>query len=97
MSETVGDLAEISKHVEASVVTAVTTLQFQDMTGQILDRVRKRMSNVEAFIDVIRRRERLGGVEDVVQNIKKDADETLAIRHKPVSQQSMGSGDIELF
>lgn len=97
MSETVGDLAEISKHVEASVVTAVTTLQFQDMTGQILDHVRKRMSNVEAFIEVIRRRERLGGVEDVVQNIKKDADETLAIRHKPVSQQSMGSGDIELF
>ena len=97
MAETVGDLADISKHVETSVNTAVTTLQFQDMTGQILEHVRTRVNNMEAFIETVRRRERMGGTVEVLNHLKQDAEETLAIRHKAVAQASMTSGEVELF
>lgn len=97
MSETVDDLAEISRHVEASVATAVTTLQFQDMVGQLLEHVRARIGNVDEFIDTVRRRERSGGAIEVVTHLREDADATLAIRHKAVAQASMNSGEIELF
>jgi len=97
MATTVEDLAEISKHVENSVHTAITTLQFQDMSSQLLDHVNTRVQNVDAFIGRIREREHTSGTVSVLEHMKEDADATLAIRHKAVAQNSMSSGDIELF
>lgn len=97
MATTVEDLAEISKHVEHSVHTAITTLQFQDMSSQLLDHVHTRVQNVDAFIGRVRERERASGSVAVLEHMQEDADATLAIRHKAVAQNSMSSGDIELF
>ena len=99
-----GMSGEIAGHVNA----AVTSMQFQDMTSQLIDRTLKRVTGLREFLATL-------GAFGTEMNPDTDSDEiaellgkvsmALAIQslelrnvlRKAVSQKHLESGDIELF
>ncbi len=95
---------EVGKHVNA----AVTGLQFQDMTTQLIGRTLRRVTGMREVLDVLE-----GGsaglladaapddVAEVLRNInavvESQARKLESVLWKPVPQTHMESGDIELF
>lgn len=53
MAKAAQDLAEITRHIERNVNTAVTTLQFQDVVTQLLDHVKRRVAALDGVSDKI--------------------------------------------
>lgn len=99
-----GMSAEIARHVNG----AVTGMQFQDMTSQLLDRTLRRVSGLRAFLATLNAHgagivpesdseeivERLGQVGSAL------ALQSIALRgmlRKSVEQRHLESGDVELF
>ncbi len=95
---------EIGKHVNA----AVTGLQFQDMTTQLIGRTVRRVTGLREVLNVLG----AGGaamlpdtgtddVAEVLHNlnavIESQAEKLESLLWKPVQQTHMESGDIELF
>jgi hypothetical protein len=95
---------EIGQHVN----TAVTSMQFQDMTGQLIDRTLRRVTGLSEFLgtlgehgaDIVPE----SGNEEIVDRLGKVsmalAIQSLELRsmlRKSVNQQHLESGDIELF
>lgn len=100
-----GDMAgEIGEHVNA----AITSMQFQDMTSQLIDRTLKRVTGLQAFLGTIGAHgdgiAAESGSEEVVDLLGK-VSMALAIQslelksalRKSVNQQHLDSGDVELF
>ena len=95
---------EISQHVNA----AITSMQFQDMTSQLIDRTLKRVTGLRDFLDTL---DAHGGAllpdtgnDEIVERLGKVsmalAVQSLELRselRKSVNQQHLDSGDIELF
>jgi hypothetical protein len=96
--------AEIGIHVNA----AVTCMQFQDMTSQLLDRTQKRVTGLREFLGTLGS----NGAEilaesnnDEIVALLSSINMTLAIQslelrsalRKAVNQKHLESGDIELF
>jgi len=95
---------DIGKHVNA----AVTGLQFQDMTTQLIGRAVRRVTGLREVLDVLE-----GGsagvladapAEDVTQVlhnlnslVESQAQKLDGLMWKPVHQTHMESGDVELF
>ena len=101
-------LAAMAGEVGEHVNKAVTSLQFQDMTSQLIDRTLKRVSGLREFLGT------LGtygadvapesGSEEIVELLSKvsmalaiQSLELRSVLRKAVNQQHMESGDIELF
>jgi putative NIF3 family GTP cyclohydrolase 1 type 2 len=95
---------EISEHVNS----AITSMQFQDMTSQLIDRSLKRVTGLRAFLGTLGEHgEGIAldsGSEEVVDLLGKVstalAIQSLELRsslRKSVNQQHLDSGDIELF
>ncbi len=95
---------EIGKHVNA----AVTGLQFQDMTTQLIGRTVRRVTGLREVLNVLG----TGGgallpdtgtedIAEVLHNlsavIDSQAEKLESVLWKPVQQTHMESGDIELF
>jgi hypothetical protein len=95
---------EIGSHVNA----AVTGLQFQDLTSQLIDRTVRRVAGLREFLGTLGS----GGAgmlansdSEQVTQLLSWINEVLAtqngqlkdVLHKAVNQHHMGSGDIELF
>ena len=96
--------ADIGKHVNA----AVTGLQFQDMTTQLIGRTVRRVTGLREVLDLLE-----GGsagvladapaeaVAEVLHNlnamVESQAQKLESILWKPVQQTHMESGDVELF
>jgi hypothetical protein len=96
--------AEIDKHVNA----AVTGLQFQDMTTQLIGRTVRRVTGLREVLDLLE-----GGsagvladapaeaIAEVLHNlnamVESQAQKLESILWKPVQQTHMDSGDVELF
>jgi hypothetical protein len=95
---------EISQHVNA----AITSMQFQDMTSQLIARTLKRVTGLHDFLDT------LGahgddllpdtGNDEIVERLGKvsmalaiQSLELRSVLRKSVNQQHLDSGDIELF
>lgn len=95
---------EIGKHVNA----AVTGLQFQDMTSQLIGRTVRRVTGLREVLNV------LGSgsagmlpesdIEEIVEALHKlntvienQTEKLESVLWKPVQQTHMESGDIELF
>ncbi len=95
---------EVAGHVNA----AITSMQFQDMTGQLIDRTLKRVTGLREFLGT------LGAhganvlpesdSEEIVELLSKvsmalaiQSLELRSVLRKAVNQQHMESGDIELF
>ena len=95
---------EVGQHVNM----AVTSMQFQDMTSQLIDRTLKRVTGLREFLgtlgahgaDVLPE----SGSEEIVELLGKvsmalaiQSLELRSVLRKAVNQQHMDSGDIELF
>jgi methyl-accepting chemotaxis protein len=113
-SQQVEDSAEkitiLSKQVEAGVRSAVTSLQFQDMSTQVIAHVNQRLEILGSILakmaELPLEIESAGfGVKEVCELRLQQFAQTLAAaselvekaQHNPVSQQSLDTGDIELF
>jgi hypothetical protein len=95
---------EIGMHVN----TAITSMQFQDMTSQLIDRTLKRVTGLREFLgtlgehgaDILPET----GSEEIVELLGKvsmalaiQSLELRSVLRKSVEQQHLESGDIELF
>jgi hypothetical protein len=96
--------AEVGEHVNV----AITSMQFQDMTNQLIDRTIKRVTGLREFLgtlgahgaDVLPEH----GSEEIVDLLGKvsmalaiQSLELRSVLRKAVNQQHLESGDIELF
>lgn len=95
---------QIKRHadvVESQVREAVTALQFQDMTTQLIDQARGRSETLQAMLDGFERELTVG--DDVPEALQRAAEQAKAAlarvdhRRSAVAQGSLASGDIELF
>lgn len=90
------DADEISRRVRAGVEAAVVSLQFQDMTSQLLNTARQRIAlAVDALAQLQGLSVDTGRANEVLT--QRLADLQSRKIHGPVTQQTMGTGDIELF
>jgi hypothetical protein len=101
-------LEQMAGEVGAHVNAAITSMQFQDMTSQLIDRTLKRVTGLREFLgtlgaygaDVLPE----SGSEEIVELLGKvsmalaiQSLELRSVLRKAVNQQHMDSGDIELF
>jgi hypothetical protein len=99
-----GMAGEIGGHVN----TAITSMQFQDMTSQLIDRTLKRVTGLREFLgtlgshgaDILPESDN----EELVELLGKvsvalaiQSLELRSVLRKAVNQQHLESGDIELF
>ena len=95
---------EIGKNVNA----AVTSMQFQDMTSQLLDRNIKRVTGLREFLTTLgtyevrispdsKDEEIIAVLADMRMALAVQSMELRGALRKAVSQQHLESGDIELF
>ena len=96
--------AQIGVHVN----NAITSMQFQDMTSQLIERTLRRITGLRAFLGTIGTHgegvNAETGSEEIVELLGKVsmalAIQSLELRgvlRKAVNQQHLASGDIELF
>ena len=107
MAQVIAKQNEITSQVDQVVGSAVTSLQFQDMVGQLLQHSRLRLDSMQQAWDrmgVLAQEEQggkstsLAETEEVrkeITEIFKRANETC--ERNPVRQEHMQSGDIDLF
>jgi Sec7-like guanine-nucleotide exchange factor len=107
-TETVQKLEDVKSQISQHINSAVTGLQFQDMTSQLIERTIRRVNGLrDVFVAV----SESGSVESagdgldemnvLLSKISKTLeDQSIKLESvlcKPVSQTHMESGDIELF
>lgn len=110
MNNAVNELSSISGEVSQCVNVAVTSLQFQDMTGQLLGHIDKRIDALENIMNKIAaiplKAIQASDGEDMAcyrrlrllhEEIAEAVELIEQVRHNPVSQEEMSSGEIELF
>ena len=99
------DLAtKIDQHasqVSVEVNAAVTALQFQEMSSQLIGHAQSRINNVAQLVEIISNQIELSsdlssGLSQARSAMRSKA-EVESNRNHPVKQESMSSGDIELF
>ncbi len=107
MAAALAEQSKITEEVDAVVRKAVTSLQFQDMMTQLLQRSSVRMESIHAAWDKLGEwsensrhgehatREQKDQMLSEINALLVRANETS--RKNPVRQESMSSGDIELF
>lgn len=99
-----GMSGEIGVHVNS----AITSMQFQDMTSQLIDRTLKRVTGLRAFLGTLGAHgadiQAECGSEEIVDLLGKvsmalaiQSLELRSVLRKSVNQQHLESGDIELF
>jgi len=98
------ELNEISNRVEQNVAVAVSTLQFQDMSSQLIGHAQLRL---KALQEVVNELGKGGGAPDrdgylqQLANYNRSLHEhvvSLDVRKtNPVAQDNFNTGDIELF
>jgi hypothetical protein len=101
-------LAAMSGEIGQHVNTAITSMQFQDMTSQLIDRTIKRVTGLREFLatlgdhgaDILPET----GSEEIVDRLGKvsmalaiQSLELRSVLRKSVEQRHLESGDIELF
>ena len=101
-------LGGMSDEIGGHVNMAITSMQFQDMTSQLIDRTLKRVTGLREFLgtlgahgaDIVPE----SGNEEIVELLGKvsmalaiQSLELRSVLRKAVNQKHMESGDIELF
>jgi hypothetical protein len=95
---------EIGRHVNA----AVTSLQFQDLTSQLISRTIQRCEGLREVLNLLGAENGQSANEEVSENIEqillnaitrleKQSNDLQAVLRKAVHQKHLDSGDIELF
>ncbi len=87
--------------VASGVNTAVTALQFQDMTSQLIDHTRHRIERAlslsEETVMAVRREADTGHALRQAREGMRGLTRAAEVRPHPVEQENMDSGNIELF
>lgn len=95
------EASEISAQVQTGVHQAVVGLQFQDMTSQLLRIAAQRVEAVENVVRALPglKQGRIGGTQPAEFATLHEALDALtqSSARKPVAQNSMSSGDVDLF
>ncbi|GAB3420672.1 chemotaxis protein [Massilia agilis] len=103
-----GALARMSDEIGQHVNRAVTSMQFQDMTGQLIERSIRRVIGLSEFLGTLGAHGAgivpESGHEEIVDRLGKVSTalaiqslELRSVLRKSVEQKHMESGDIELF
>lgn len=92
-------VARIVDEINAQVNSAITALQFHDMSSQLLDHIRKRLiqwnSLTQSTEDVtVMSRD---GWKVLLETLRKCNEQLEELDHVPVSQSDVDSGEIEFF
>lgn len=98
----------VSQSIAGLVNQAVTSLQFEDMCSQLSQHINKRLDNINELTEIIRalqqaqtQPDNIGQCRQMLTVVKQQAEslqpKIAATEHKSVTQQSLDSGDIELF
>jgi len=110
VAQTADSLGHLSEEVGHQVRSAVTSLQFQDLTTQVLGHVTQRVQTLGAVLEQLADlalaeshgandaaedcRQRLEAFQEGLERATHLIDQA---QHSPVSQKSLAEGDIELF
>jgi methyl-accepting chemotaxis protein len=101
MSVSAQNIDQHAGSVGQEVNAAVTALQFQDMSNQLIEHAQRRIgevgSMVESLTDCIQRQGKLDDALTKARTRLREHVQTAGERNQPVKQESMSSGDIELF
>ncbi len=92
----IGQLDTISSSIGSEVNRAVTALQFQDLSTQLLAQMQGHCQNLQGFVQRLHALSRLPEA-DQQQGLQAERQQLSKTPHSPVSQTSMSAGDIDLF
>jgi len=98
------ELNTISTNVEQNVLVVISTLQFQDMSSQLIDHARMRMTALQEVANEMGKgagspshREYLEQIAAYNRLLDKHVVSLDKQKANPVGQKDFGTGDIELF
>jgi methyl-accepting chemotaxis protein len=94
--QVISQLDGISKSIGDGINRAVTALQFQDLSSQLLGQMHINSQGLEAFSQRLQGHARLP-VDEQLQRLHEERLELKQVRSGPVSQTSMNAGAIDLF
>ncbi len=102
VSDGLGELAVIAERFQGNVGAAVRLLQFEDITRQVLVQARMRIDFMDRFVAELRliplgQARSSEEIDQAKERLSALRTELVTAAHRPVSQQSMDEGDIELF
>ncbi len=101
-------VSSISGRITENVATAVRSLQFEDMTKQLLEHMERRLESLRGMIQVVKGACEAGiasrshaelqpYLDRLRQTVVQFRQDMAQGRQTPVAQQCMASGDVELF
>jgi methyl-accepting chemotaxis protein len=102
----INSTGQISHSISSLVNQAITSLQFEDMCRQLSDHIDRRLGTVNELTQLIQTLQQaqsgdLMQCRQMLDKVKLSADELrpriAATDHKSVTQQSLDTGDVELF
>jgi len=103
-TRTMQTLAEIAGVAEKDIHLAVTSLQFQDLTGQLVALMDRRIAALEAAVEGLSGAVADGGdpawrrrLAALIQDLREAAERIAVTPASPVAQQAIAAGDIDLF
>jgi methyl-accepting chemotaxis protein len=98
------ELGQISARVEQNVAVAVSTLQFQDMSSQLIGHAQMRLAALKNVVDELgKETTQLSGEEYLARlaaynrSLTQDLSSLDEKKTNPVTQSNFNTGDIELF
>lgn len=107
VAEKLEGVSAVSAEISSNVGVAVRSLQFEDMTRQLLESLERRLDIVnkvsdkllDVFADLVADPDKNEGeLVEQIQRLRTEIKGDLeAVSHKAVTQESVGSGDAELF
>lgn len=106
--ESVERLAQIQSDISLHINKAVTSLQFQDLTSQLISRTVQRSAGLRELLctlDIVGNvipndggiDEISGVLSEITTKLEQQSVELKSLLRKTVQQQDLSSGDIELF
>jgi methyl-accepting chemotaxis protein len=101
MTDSTRRAGELAQALQQDVNVAVTSLQFQDMTSQLIGHTRGRMESVTNMLEAIQKQLRDADITERGRLLKETVTRMRADlqtrKSNPVSQESMSGGDVDLF
>lgn len=104
MAKNAVELSQINAKVEQNVAVAVSTLQFQDMSSQLIGHAQMRIEALQEVAnqmgsgtDSLNRQEYLGQIAAYNNSLHEHVVTLDAKKSNPVAQNNFDTGDIELF
>ena len=94
--QVISQLDGISSSIGDGINRAVTALQFQDLSSQLLGQIHLHCQGLEAFSQRLQEHVRLPADEQL-QRLQDERLELKKVQSGPVSQTSMNAGGIDLF